>query len=76
MDGRQHKDLILSFWPWIGQNPVTRMFITLYYAWTGSRGQAAGRRKELREDEKSCGKTERIAVIRITSFSFQTQALF
>ena len=39
---RQLKDLIPSFWPWIGQNPVTRMFITLRRAGSGSRGQAAG----------------------------------
>jgi len=31
-----------SFWPWIGQHPVTGMFIALRCAGTGSRGQAAG----------------------------------
>ncbi len=49
---RQLKDLIPSFWPWIGRNPVTRMFITLRYAGMDPAVKPRDDELELRDDEE------------------------
>ena len=49
---RQLKDLIPSFWSWIGRNPVTRTFITLRYAGMDPAVKPRDDELELRDDEE------------------------